>query len=141
MSFAKCKEVIGAAMFVKFVENEESQVMAFVGEPIPRDEVYLGKKRTRAYFPVLTYDGLQVWGVPTKVYRELEAHWDKYDHKWVDVTRHGEKGSRDTKYDLKIFKPNAKLTKAIAEITPKMVQEILANLDDFTPTADDEIPI
>ena len=105
MSFEQCDKEVGVGMFTSLADDGDTMDMIFLAEPVPREESYMGATRKRAYFPVLTSQGLQVWGVGAKTYRYLREAWVSVHNRQTTVTRVGKKGSTETRYTFKYRTP------------------------------------
>lgn len=142
MGFADCNKVLPPTTFVSLPNDGDSLDLVFVGEPIPREEQYRGQARHRYYFPVVSKDGLQVWGIGSKLYRKLRDDWTAYYRKFFKVIRRGASGSQATVYEFVSIKPPASLTKAIPKHTDKDIKKFLAAVQTFGETGDgdDNIP-
>lgn len=143
MAFKDCDEVMASTTFFSLANDGDTAHLLFVGEPIPREEEYRGKPRHRAYFPVVTKDGLKVWGLGSKLYRRLRDAWVDYFNVCYLVTRMGESGSTATTYGLKqVATPKAVKAKA-KEVTPKAIKAFLAEVQAFGEGEEDadNIPI
>ena len=142
MAFKECDEVMAGTTFVSLANDGDTAHLLFVGEPIPREEEFRGRTRHRAYFPVVTKDGLQVWGVGSKLYRRLRDAWRDYHKVCYKVTRVGESGSTATTYGLKkVVMPPVVKAKA-KEVTPKVVKAFMVEVQAFGEGDEaDDIPI
>jgi len=142
MGFKDCDKVLPPSTFVSLSEDGDTIQLVFMAEPIPREEQYRGKTRYRYYFPVVTKNGLQVWGVGSKLYRTLRDQWDQYDRKCFVVTRRGASGSRDTVYDFSPKKIPSVLVVQKRKYTDKDVDKFLVAVQTFgeTATGDADIP-
>lgn len=131
MSFKGCDEVLPPQMFVALSDDNDIAVMVFVGEPIPREETFKQQTRHRYYFPVVTKEGMQVWGVGSKTYRTLRDDWDTYLQKCFTVTRHGASGSTSTTYTLDAAKAPAAVTKVVNQMDIRKVDAFLKEIQAF----------
>jgi len=131
MPFKDCDEVMAGTTFFALENDGDTATVIFVGEPIPREEEFHGKPRHRAYFPIVTKDGLRAWGLGGKLYRRLRDAWDDYLNRCHLITRMGAKGSTETTYGFKKATPTALLKKYIADTSAKDIKEFLAEVQAF----------
>ncbi len=139
MSFNECDKVIGGSLFVSLVDDGDQLVVIFVGEPMPREELYCGKKRSRAYFPVMAEDGLHVFGANAKTYRYLRDNWKSIANRSMVIIRNGVKGSSKTTYEIKAKKLSPAEMKRWDKVTPKEVKALMADLVEFSSQDGDGI--
>ena len=131
MAFNECDEVMAGNTFFALENDGDTATVVFVGEPIPREEEYRGKPRHRAYFPIVTKDGLRAWGLGGKLYRRLRDSWGDYLKKCHLITRMGEKGDTGTTYGFKAVAVPKGVKPHLAEATPKFVKAFLAEVQTF----------
>lgn len=143
MGFKDCEKVLPVSTFVSLPDDNDMAEMMFVGEPIPREEQYRSQTRYRYYFPVITKDGLQVWGVGAKIYRHLRDSWQRFLRKAFTVTRHGTAGSQGTTYDFASIKTPAVISKHLRTEDDKTIAAFLDAVKKFgeVDTEASEIPI
>ena len=143
MAFKDCDDHVSGAMFVSLSNDKDKEVMTFVGEPIPRQEKYMGKPRYRFYFPVVTYSGLQVWGVGSRDYVQIRDNWQAFRNKTYLVTRKGKSGDPKTTYSKVATKQTKALAAAVKAVKPADVQALLQQVAEFSPNVgpNDEPPI
>lgn len=131
MGFGECDEVMAGNTFFALENDGDTATVVFVGEPIPREEEYMGKPRHRAYFPIVTKDGLRAWGLGGKLYRRLRDAWGDYFKKCHLITRMGAKGSTETTYGFKAVAVPKGVKAQMPEATPKLVKAFLAEVQTF----------
>jgi hypothetical protein len=143
MSFKECDGLMPAGMFFALADDGKSAAVVFMGEPIPREEDFKGQAHCRAYFPVLTKDGLKIWGVGSRTYRLLRDGWQDYTNKGFTITRHGAKGSTSTTYGLTPAKVSASMARAVEAVTAKEIKDLLDLVRTFgdSPQEGEDIPV
>lgn len=136
MSFKGCDEVLPPQMFLSMVDDGDTAVVVFVGEPVPREETFKKATRYRYYFPVVSKEGLQAWGVGSKTYRILRDDWPTYLRKPFRITRHGAAGSTDTKYELEPSKGTAGINKMAGTLAKKDIDPFIQKVQEFGEAAE-----
>ena len=141
MPFKECDEALSAGLFVVMADDGETAEGVFVGEPIAREGEFRGKARTQFLFPIVTEDGLQVWTVGSRIYRQLRDGWKKYNKHQVRIVRHGKKNDPYTKYELVAKTPSQAFKGLLRKVKPKDIKDALEAAAGIAATGDgSEIP-
>lgn len=127
MAFKDSDKAMGAGVFFRLVDDGDSGVVAFVGEPVPRRGEFRGTPRTQFVFPVVTKDGLQVITVGTRMYVEIRDNWKAYSKAACRIRRVGHKNDQDTKYPIKPCAVPAALKAKIKVVTDADKKQIIAS--------------
>lgn len=142
MPFKQCDEALSAGLFVVMADDGETAEGVFVAEPIAREGEFRGKARTQFLFPLVTEDGLQVWTVGSRIYRQLRDGWKNYYKKQVRIVRQGKKNDPHTKYKLEAKAPSQAFKGLLRKVKPKDIKEALEAAAGTAATGEtDEIPV
>ncbi|GAG82457.1 unnamed protein product [marine sediment metagenome] len=131
VSFKGCDDVLPPQMFLSLKDDGDMAMVVFVGEPVPREEQFRKVTRYRYYFPVVTKEGLQVWGVGSRTYRVLRDGWSDYLKKGFTVTRHGAAGSTDTSYELESDNIPVGIGRMVADYAKKDIDKFVHDIQVF----------
>tara|TARA_Y100000310_G_scaffold330007_1_gene400898 strand:- start:8679 stop:9110 length:432 start_codon:yes stop_codon:yes gene_type:complete len=139
MSFETCNDLFGSGLFIKLENDGDSIAFIIVAEPFSQEQIGAYGKKRRALFPVMTADGLQLWGVGVKLYRSVEENWKTLRGKAIKLVRHGEAKNPATRYEIKpLKKAPVAVTSAFKGMKPSDVDELEKMVKGFAGSIDSD---
>ncbi len=134
MSFKACNDA-APSEWVRIENDGESVDFYLRAEPVPITSESFGKKRVQMVFPVVTLEGLRLWGVPKRLMQYIERHWDAMSKTPVRMTRQGVKGDINTTYGVVQIPEEAALKKVNSGVPESEVVDVMARVQapDYIP--------
>jgi len=128
--------------FISLKADKDSVDCIFLADPFFRMEKGVnGAVQTRAYFPIITSDGLRVWGVGKIVLEVVKGIWSDSVGVVYTITRHGIANDPETTYTVvkKASQPKTMITQA-SDITEADLRQIEFRVKGQTQTVSDDEP-
>lgn len=141
MSFAECKKVMGGGTFLPSLNDGESVVFCFLGEPFPLTQSGQYGERTRSVFPVLSTEGVRALAVGSRLFTQIADAWKQLSKGAVKMTRDGEKGDVKTTYKLSPIARPAAMTRLLKKVDKKQLAEFKKRVAGVVErTTDSDVP-